>query len=379
MADNDSPNATPIDVSEENEQYQAFTATTLYQILEHSRKLSSKSLVDRGANGGILGSDAKVMLVHPREVDVTGIDNHELTALKIVDGVGKVLTHKGHVILWFKQYAYYGRGRSMHSSVQVESYGNKVYDKSIRAGGLQSIVLLEGYVIPLDIERGLPYLNVEPPTDKEIWDLPHCILTSGEVWNPTFLDFKLTDHDDWPSLLGDLKQELIKTPFDEFGNYRNRQVPRAPAPDDEQVLDSDGVEKRRLAHFHSIMDDSGPREALHIAFHQASNLNCVYADDEAIAESEMLSCNVRRSTRARKNVDYSQGSKRTKRKPTVATADNPNPSDSPPDLLDVPNQDVDLLGILGRTEEYEPSTSIGSESSKCNNQSDAFQYISNTM
>jgi hypothetical protein len=37
----------------------------------------TRFLVDRGANGGI-GNDARVHHVHLREVDVTGIDNHEL-------------------------------------------------------------------------------------------------------------------------------------------------------------------------------------------------------------------------------------------------------------------------------------------------------------
>ena len=51
------------------------------------------SLVDRGANGGILGNDAHVIFEYEnRTVDVTGIDNHEINALKIVDAVGKVRT-----------------------------------------------------------------------------------------------------------------------------------------------------------------------------------------------------------------------------------------------------------------------------------------------
>ena len=62
------------------------------------------SLIDRGANGGILGNDARVIYTHPfREVDVTGIDNHELTALKIVDAIGKVTTQMGPAIVVMRQ------------------------------------------------------------------------------------------------------------------------------------------------------------------------------------------------------------------------------------------------------------------------------------
>jgi len=56
-------------------------------------------LVDRGANGGILGSDAKVIFKHSKTVDVTGIDNHELNGLPMVDATAKTITDKGPVIL----------------------------------------------------------------------------------------------------------------------------------------------------------------------------------------------------------------------------------------------------------------------------------------
>jgi len=55
--------------------------------------------MDRGANGGILGCDANVILIHTREVDVTGIDNHELNALKLVDATAKVITQLGPAIV----------------------------------------------------------------------------------------------------------------------------------------------------------------------------------------------------------------------------------------------------------------------------------------
>jgi hypothetical protein len=51
-----------------------------------------------------------------REVDVTGIDNHEL---KLVDAASKIITHKGPAIGIFRQYAYHGHNRSIHSSGQL--------------------------------------------------------------------------------------------------------------------------------------------------------------------------------------------------------------------------------------------------------------------
>ena len=57
------------------------------------------ALVDRGANGGILGNDARVTLQHMQTVDVTGIDNHELNQLKIVDATAKAISQRGFVII----------------------------------------------------------------------------------------------------------------------------------------------------------------------------------------------------------------------------------------------------------------------------------------
>ena len=67
---------------------------------KHAIKRSKRgTLVDRGANGGILGNDANVVFKRSKTVDVTGIDNHELSSLRIVDATAKTITDKGPVIL----------------------------------------------------------------------------------------------------------------------------------------------------------------------------------------------------------------------------------------------------------------------------------------
>ena len=180
------------------------------------------ALVDRGANGGILGDDAVVMREHTRQVDVTGIDNHEMNGLKLVDAAAKVSTQKGPAILIMNQYAYHGLGRTIHSSGQIEAYKNKVDDRSMKIGGNQCIRTLDGYLIPLDIINGLPYLKMVPPTDTEMKELPHIIFTPANAWDPKILDNVLSDKDDWYNTLRDLDEGIIDSPFDMFGNYRHR-------------------------------------------------------------------------------------------------------------------------------------------------------------
>jgi hypothetical protein len=59
--------------------------------------------MDRGANGGILGNDARVPM-YMREVD-TGIDNHELNAQ--VDAAPRLSRTKGPRLVLSRQYAHH--------------------------------------------------------------------------------------------------------------------------------------------------------------------------------------------------------------------------------------------------------------------------------
>ena len=97
------------------------------QTSELRNKADRGSLVDRGANGGILGNDARVIVTHQRRVDVTGIDNHQMTGLKMVDAAGRVLTQKGPVIAILRQYAYHGLHRTLHAAGQIEHYKNAIH------------------------------------------------------------------------------------------------------------------------------------------------------------------------------------------------------------------------------------------------------------
>ena len=49
----------------------------IYHVSKHSSSHYG-SLIDRGANGGLAGSDVRILERTGRTVSVTGIDNHEL-------------------------------------------------------------------------------------------------------------------------------------------------------------------------------------------------------------------------------------------------------------------------------------------------------------
>ena len=89
------------------------------------------SSVDRGANGGLAGSDVRVLSTSSRKCTFTGTDNHEIPGLDIVQCAVLVQTNHGMVNLIMNEYAYNGRGHSIHSSGQIEWYTNTVDDKSV--------------------------------------------------------------------------------------------------------------------------------------------------------------------------------------------------------------------------------------------------------
>ena len=68
------------------------------------------SLVDRGANAGIAGSDLRILSRSSRKCTVTGIDSHELQGLDVVQCAALVETNHGIVKLIMNEYACYGKG-----------------------------------------------------------------------------------------------------------------------------------------------------------------------------------------------------------------------------------------------------------------------------
>ena len=96
-------------------------------------------------NGGLAGSDVIILERNGRTVSVTGIGNHELPGLDIVTCAALLNTNHGKVILIMHEYAYYGRGNTIHSPGQNEWFQNTCDDKSFHVGGKQVITFLDGY------------------------------------------------------------------------------------------------------------------------------------------------------------------------------------------------------------------------------------------
>ena len=148
------------------------------------------ALVDSGANGGMAGSDTRVLATIPHVfVDITGVGGEVLQRLLIVQSASLVhTTDEGPIILIMSQYAHKPDSKSIHSKSQIEHFGGVVHDSAKSTGGQQLVVTHEGYTIPLHVRNGLYYMDMVPPTDDDMERYPHVFITADSPWNPDSLD-----------------------------------------------------------------------------------------------------------------------------------------------------------------------------------------------
>lgn len=118
----------------DGKRFREFNTANILYCLSHDRERRG-ALVDRGANGGICGSDVRVINKTGRMVDFQVIDNHQVVDIPIVTAGAVVSTQRGPVILILNQYAYIGNGKTIHSCGQMEMFGHDVNDKSMKVTG----------------------------------------------------------------------------------------------------------------------------------------------------------------------------------------------------------------------------------------------------
>ena len=161
-----------------------------YNITNHESNTTHRgSLIDGGANGGLSGSDVRVIEQSTfSKTDVTGIEDQVVSDLPLSTVAGYVDTVQGPIIAIFHQYAHYGKGHTIHSTNQLKHFKLLVDDTPRSLGGKQRIITPDGYIISLSNCQGLAHMDMCPPTNHELDQYPHVMFTSDLPWNPTCLD-----------------------------------------------------------------------------------------------------------------------------------------------------------------------------------------------
>ena len=184
------------------------------------------SLVDRGVNGGLAGSDEMILSRSTRKCTVSGIDSHEPQGLDVIQCAVLLETNHGIVNLIMNEYACYGKGHTIHSSGQIEWFKNSVDDRSVQVGGKQRICTIDGYAMPLTCRGGLVYLSIlGKPTDKDLERYPAVHLTGPHKWDPSVFDYTHPSGDGEPPWSNDPDERFAFDPnFDEFRDYTQRAI-----------------------------------------------------------------------------------------------------------------------------------------------------------
>ena len=145
----------------------------MYSTLNAHQRNKRGTLVDKGANGGIVGCNNCIINTHPtRKFDIQGIDNHHLPGIPIVTAGAVVKNQCSAVTIVIIQYAIVRTGKTIHSSGQLEAFGNNVDGKSVKTGSYQRLITPDRYIIPLQVRNGLVYIDTLSYTDIDKNNLP---------------------------------------------------------------------------------------------------------------------------------------------------------------------------------------------------------------
>jgi hypothetical protein len=107
----------------------------MYQVSNHKQMTLPLALIDRDANGGVAGSDTWLIDKSLCSVHIQGIDDHMIKDVPIGTVGAVVNTQRVEVIAIMHQYAYTGKGGTIHSSGQLKWCGNDVNNHSIKIEG----------------------------------------------------------------------------------------------------------------------------------------------------------------------------------------------------------------------------------------------------
>ena len=321
-------------------------------------------LVDRGANGCIIGSNMTILDRTGRFIDLTGIEDHTVRELNIVEAAGVMKSHKGPVIVHIYQGAYMPDGKSILAPLQVEAYGGTVIDKARDANkGIQPYVQSkDGYRFPLAMRHGLMYIDVRPVRDDEWGELPHVHLTSDQDWDPGIYDHEVDPN--WIDKMDDdpVEEYYKDKPFDRYGELKG-----SDDEEDEPVTRSE-IEAN-LAE--SIQDELVGSVIEYYIDGEIFHADVDETDDSIDWEDlhhdgwfTYESTQRRRSARNKARVDYSDPSSRKKKVPpdkskrktsTDSTGNNSRPTVTT--VLETDDEDDSSEDTAPRTDYNNPSKS----------------------
>ncbi|MGH7954796.1 MAG: hypothetical protein ACREOZ_02425, partial [Gloeomargaritales cyanobacterium] len=145
----------------------------------------SKLISDSAANISVLGDNWYAVERSMRTIDVGFAEDLERKDVPIVNAITKtILTSGKSILLQVNEGAYLSKGDSLLSKIQVGSSGIHVDDDLHFGSGYIMAEEQFGANIPLKMELGMVYVQIEIPTEEDLEKLSVMVLTSDMPWNP---------------------------------------------------------------------------------------------------------------------------------------------------------------------------------------------------
>ena len=193
-----------------------------HYIFQHANHTNNQ-LVDCGANGGLAGSDMRVIYKTYRKINISGIDNHEVNGLDVVTAATLLNTSLGKVIGIFNEYAHLGKDHPSIHQVNLNGQDSCCDEKSIKVGGTQTYYYSGWIFRPSPHQGWFGLCHLPWKTHRSgIWT--HTHMSSSHLpdeWDPSVLD-----HDP-PPLDGLDPSQVLDQPFgdpmfDAYGDFNER-------------------------------------------------------------------------------------------------------------------------------------------------------------
>ena len=103
--------------------------STITYLLSKNMRTHAQLLVDRGANRGVASKEIFIIFTNlDRIINIYRINDYKINSVLIVTTGGFTKSVVGEVIIILNQYAYYGKGKTIHSTGQIEHFKNLVDD-----------------------------------------------------------------------------------------------------------------------------------------------------------------------------------------------------------------------------------------------------------
>ena len=192
-----------------------------HYIFQHANHTNNQ-LVDRGANGGLAGSDMRVIYKTHRKINISGIDNHEVNGLDVVTAATLLNTSLGKVIGIFNEYAHLGKD---HPSIHQDNLNGSrpMLMKSLSKLVVPNLSPLWMDILSLSSSR-MVWPMPPPLEDPQITIWTHIHMSSSPLLMngiPQFLTMILHLLMEWTPVKM-LDQPFGDPMFDAYGDFNER-------------------------------------------------------------------------------------------------------------------------------------------------------------